>query len=511
MTYLVGCDIGTYGTKTVIVDTSGKVLASTFKEYGVITPKPGWAEQWPSVWFNAVVETIREAIKISKVNVKEIAGVCISGLYGGSGIPCDRDMKPLRPAIIWMDRRAVKECKWVRENIGEEEVFRVTGNTIDPYYGYTKMLWIKFNEPDTWKRIYKLMTPNAYVIYRLTGEISIDYSSAGNYGGIFDIHKRKWSEKMLEALGIPIEYLPENIVMSKDIVGEITEEGARLTGLAKGTPVSAGGIDAPVSALSVGSIEDGEVGAMLGTSMCIGIIQDELRLSPKLVNYPHVAYDTEKLYSFAGITTAGACVRFFRDELGRLEKIMAGQIGVSAYSILDLEASKIPPGSDGLIFLPHMSVGERAPWWDEYVRSMLIGLTTYHTKAHIYRAILEGVAYAVRYCLETAKEAGIPLKRVILVDGGAKSSLWRNIIASVTNMPMTYIAESIGAPYGDALLAGVGTGVIEKYEVIKEWLKITEITQPDESMARLYDKYYKVFLELYRANRNIFKMMKEIQ
>jgi len=510
MTYLVGCDIGTYGTKTVIVDTSGKVLASTFKEYGVITPKPGWAEQWPSVWFNAVVETIRQAIEISKVDVKEIAGICISGLYGGSGIPCDRDMKPLRPAIIWMDRRATRECEWVRKNIGEEEIFKITGNTIDPYYGYTKMLWIKFNEPEIWKRIYKLMTPNAYIIYKLTGEISVDYSSAGNYGGIFDIHKRKWSEEMLNALGIPVEYLPEEIVMSKDIVGEITEEASRLTGLARGSPVSAGGIDAPVSALSVGALEDGEVGAMLGTSMCIGIIQDKLRLSPKLVNYPHVAYDTEKLYSFAGITTAGACVRFFRDELGRLEKIMAGQIGISAYSILDLEASKVPPGSDGLIFLPHMSVGERAPWWDEYVRSMLIGLTTYHTKSHIYRAILEGVAYAVRYCLETAKNAGIPLKKIILVDGGARSGLWRTIIASVTGMPMIYIAESVGAPYGDALLAGVGTRTIEKYEVIKEWLEITEITQPDEKMTKLYDKYYRVFLKVYEANEEIFRMMKDL-
>ncbi len=354
------------------------------------------------------------------------------------------------------------------------------------------------------------MTPNAYVIYKLTGAISIDYSSAGNYGGIFDIHKRDWSEELMEDMGIPRDFFPEKISMSKDVVGEITEEGSRLTGLPRGVPVCAGGIDAPVSALSVGALEDGDVGAMLGTSMCIGFIQDELRLTPKLVNYPHVAYDKTKLYSFAGITTAGACVRFFRDNFGILERSFSEQVGVSAYAILDLEAEKVPPGSDGLIFLPHMSIGERAPWWDEDLRSCLLGLTTYHTKAHVYRAILEGVAYAIRYSFDAAREAGIPIKRVMLVDGGARSPLWRKIIASVTQLPMIYIAKSIGAPYADALLAGVGTGVLEKYEVIKEWLEVTEITQPDPHMKEIYDKYYQVYLKVYEANKEIFKMMREL-
>ena len=508
--YLIGTDIGTYGTKTVIVDTEGRIIGTSYIEYGVLTPRPGWAEQWPDVWFNAVIKTIRDVLEKTKIDPKDVAGLAISGLYGGSGIPCDKEMRPLRPAIIWMDRRAVKECAWLRENIGEEEIFKVSGNTIDPYFGYTKMLWIKFNEPKIWERIYKIVTPKDYVIYRLTGELAIDYSSAGNYGGIFDIHKRTWSDKMLDELGIPKDYLPDRIVMAKDVVGEITEEGSKLTGLKVGTPVCAGGIDAPVSALSVGAIDDGDVGAMLGTSMCIGIIQDEERLTPRLVNFPYVVNDKQKLYSFAGITTAGACIRFFRDNFGKLEKLLGDNIGISAYAILDLEAEKISPGCDGIIFLPHMSVGERAPWWDETIRSCLIGLTTYHTSAHVYRAMLEGIGYAIRYSLEVAKGAKIPIRKIMLVNGGARSALWRKIIASIINMDVIYIAESPGAPYGDALLAGVGTGVLKDYSVIREWITVSEITKPDPKMKEIYDKYYKVYLEVYRANTEVFRMLTDL-
>ena len=510
MGYLIGTDIGTLGTKTVLVDLEGRVLARAYKEYGVLTPKPGWAEQWPDVWFNAVCETIKEVIKKSNVDPKDITGVCISGLYGGAGVLLDKDMKVLRPVIIWADRRAVEETKWIKENIGEDEVFKVSGNIVDPYYGYVKLLWVKRNEPEIWNKIKLMLTPNGYCIYRLTGEIAIDHSSAGNFGGVYDIHKRTWSYKMMDELGFPHDIFPEKIVMSKDVVGEITEEGAKLTGLKVGTPVCAGGIDAPVSALSVGALNDGDLASMLGTSMCNGFIQDVPRLSKRLINYPYVAYDDKKIYSFAGIITAGYCIRWFRDELGIFEKDVSAKLGISAYQILDMEASKVPPGSDGLIFLPHMMVGERAPWWDENVRGTLIGLTVYHTRAHIFRAFLEGVAYAIKYSIEVALEVGIPLKRIILVDGGAKSPLWRQIIADVTGMEIQYIAKTEGAPLGDALLAGVGTGQLKGYEVINEWLEISEIVKPNKIRHEVYSRYYEVFKLAYKAMSPLFEKLREI-
>ncbi len=510
MSFLIGTDIGTLGTKSVIVDLEGRIIASTFEEYGVITPKPGWAEQWPDVWFNAVCRTVQGLLKQTKVNPKDVAGLCISGLYGGSGVPCDDEFKPIRPCIIWADRRATEECRWVRDKIGEEKVFKVTGNVIDPYYGYTKMLWIRFKEPHIWEKVHQLVTPNAYCIYRLTDQVSIDLSSAGNYGGLLDIHKRTWSEELMETLGIPRHFFPEKILMSKDVVGEVTDEGSKLTCLNPGTPVCAGGIDAPVSALSVGALKDGDLASMLGTSMCNGFISHEPRLSPKLINYPYVAKDTELLYSFAGIITAGYCIRWFRDQLGKLEASIAKEVDLSAYGLLDLEAEKVPAGSDGLVFMPHMMIGERAPYWDETVRGCLAGLTLYHTRAHVFKAFLEGIAYALRYSVEVAMEAGMPLRRVLLVDGGAKSRLWRSILTDVTGLNMTYIAQAPGAPLGDALLAGVGTGTLESYDVIEDWLQVTEVTKPDARNRAVYDEYYRLYRQLFEATRETFKALKDV-
>ncbi|MGQ9479483.1 MAG: FGGY-family carbohydrate kinase, partial [Thermoproteota archaeon] len=508
--FLLGTDIGTSATKTVLVDLNGREVASASAEYGVISLRTGWAEQWPDVWFNAVCQTIREVIDKTRINPRDIAGYSISSLYGGSGIPCDKNMEPLRPCLIWADRRATEECKWIRENIGEERVFQETCNTIDPYFGYTKMLWIKRNEPNVWSKIHQLVTPNAYCIYKLTGEISVDYSSIGNYGGVFNPREGKFAEELMEELGIPRSFFPEKASMSKDVVGEVSSEGSRLSGLAKGTPVCAGGIDAPMSALGVGALRDGELAMMLGTSTCNGFIQDEPRFSPKLVNYSHVAYDRQKFYSFAGIITAGYSVRWFRDNLGGVESMLSEKTGISAYSILDLEAEKVPPGSNGLIFLPHMMVGERAPWWDEYVRGVLFGLTLNHGKAHIFRAILEGVAYAIKYCVETAQAVEIPLRRAILVNGGAKSRLWRSIITNVLNREVEYIKTSIGAPYGDALLAGVGTKLLKGYEVIDEWISNREILMPEKDVVNKYSQLYEIYKKLYKDLEKEFIDLKKL-
>ncbi|RLG05713.1 MAG: hypothetical protein DRN68_08255 [Thaumarchaeota archaeon] len=505
----LGTDIGTYGTKSCLVDAEGKVLAESFVETDVIIPKPGWAEQWPDVWWNAYIRSVKEVLKKSGIKPEDITSICISGLNSGSGIPVDKEFKPLRPGIIWMDRRAVEEVEWVKKEIGEEEIFKKTGNVIDPYYGFTKILWIKRNEPEIWRKTHKLLTAYGYVIYKLTGSICMDQSSAGVLGGIYDMHKRDWSEELMEELGIPRQLFPEKIVWSKDIVGEVTKEAAEITGLRKGIPVAAGGVDAPVSALSVGALNDGDLASMIGTSMCNGFIQDELRLSKKLVNSPHVAYDDKKLYSFTGIATAGAVVKWFRDELSAYEKLFAERMRTSAYKFLDKMAEEIPPGADCLIFTPHMTVGERAPYWNPYLRSCLFGLNLYHTKAHLFRAFLEGVAYAIKDCIEAAMEAGIPLRKAILVDGGARSPLWRQIIADVTGVEFTYIEGAIGAPLGDALLAGVGVGEL-KYEDILKWVEEGKIVKPNPRNVKIYEKYYMLYRRVREDLQESYRMAAEL-
>ncbi len=505
----LGTDIGTFGTKSCVVDSSGKVLASSFVESDILIPNPGWAEQWPDVWLNAYVQSVREVLKISKIDPGDIAGLSISGLFSGSGVPVDKEFKPIRPAIIWMDRRAVEECEWIRREIGVDKIFEKTGNVVDPYYGFPKILWIKRHEPRNWERIHQLVTAYGYVVYKLTGVHCIDHSSAGNIGGIYDIHKRDWCEELMEELGIPRAFFPEKINCSKDVVGEVTEEGSKLTGLRKGTPVVAGGIDAPMSALSVTALNDGDLTSMIGTSMCNGVIQDELRLSKKIVTLPHVAYDLQKVYSHSGIATAGAIVRWFRDALGQHEKLVAENSGISAYMLLDRMAERVKPGAEGLIFTPHMTVGERAPFWSSTMRSCLFGLTIGHTKAHIYRAFLEAVAYALRDSIEVDKEVGIPIRRIILVDGGAKSPIWRQIMADVTGYELRYVEAAPGAPLGDALVAGVGTGHL-KYETINEWVSVDKIAKPNPENVKIYDKYYRLYRRIRESLLECYDLAAEL-
>ncbi|MEM2910549.1 MAG: FGGY-family carbohydrate kinase [Nitrososphaerota archaeon] len=507
---LLGTDIGTFGTKSLIVNSQGRVLAESFIETTITIPKPGWAEQWPDVWWRAYVESVKEVITKSKVNPKHIAGIAISGLYTGSGVPLDRNFNPLRPAIIWMDRRANEEVNILKKEMDEDFIFRRTGNIIDPYYGFTKILWIKRNEPDIWEKIHQLVTAYGYVVYKLTGNVCMDHSSAGVIGGIYDIHKRRWAEDLMEELGIPRTFFPEEIHEAKDVVGEVTEEGSKVTGLSVGIPVIAGGIDAAVSALSVTALEDGDLASMIGTSMCNGFIQDEPRIVKKFVNFPYVAYDRKKIYSFAGINTAGAVVRWFRDEFAPNEKLVAERAGLSAYSLLDKMAEGVPPGSNGLVFAPHMSVGERAPYWEPHLRSYLYGLTLYHHSAHVFRAFLEGVAYAIRDSIEAAKEAGIPLRKALLVDGGAKSVLWRQIIADVTGVDFIYIPGAQGAPLGDALLAGVGVGIL-KYEDIYKWVQDFHVTKPNLANFKIYEKYYALYKKIRESLKDCYKLSSEIE
>ncbi len=509
LAYLVGTDIGTLGTKTVVIDAEGRIRGSSFLEYGVITPRQGWAEQWPDVWEKTAHASMKTAIGKAKIDPKDIAGAAISSLYGGSGIPLDRTMKPVRPCIIWADRRATEECRWLRDNIGADALFKVTGNVIDPYYGYTKMLWIKNKESENWARIHRFETPNGYVIRGLTDEESVDYSSAGNYGGLFNIHRRDWSEKTMGELGIPRDFFPERIISSEDIVGEVTAKGSKASGLPKGTPMCAGGIDASVSALAGGAIEDGDLASMLGTSMCNGFISHGPRLSPRMVNFPYVVNGRRYTYGFTGIATAGFSVRWFRDELGVKEKDCEKATGVDAYKQLDELAAKIPIGSDDLVFLPHLMVGERAPYWDEHLRGGFLGLGVYHTRAHMFRAVLEGVAYAMRYSLEAAWEVGIKVKRATLVDGGARSSLWRQIIADVTGVPMSYIPGAPGAPLGDAILAGLGTGVIGDHRVIETWIPEKLPMEPKPANVKTYRRFYELYKTSLEATRPLFREMAE--
>jgi len=496
--FLIGVDIGTLGSKGVIIDSEGRVLAQHFVEHGINIPRPGWAEQNPEDYWNEFKVIVRNLLIKSNVSPDKIAGIGISSL-SPDACPVDKEGKPVRSALIYMDRRAVEECDLVRGEFGEEEILKITGNAIDPYFSGYKMLWIMRNEPEIYRKTWKFLNACKYVVLKLTGVPSVDLSNAVLAAPFFNFLKRKWSDDVISRLGFDAEKLPEVFDLGK-VIGEITRSTASETGLIAGTPIVSCAPDAMMSFYSVGATEVGDSVFMIGTTGCWGVITPKPVFDPRLINGYYVGEDS-KYISVAGMATTGALVRWFRDEFGILERDVERLAGVSAYSLLDREAEKVPPGSDGLIVLPYF-MGERTPIWDPRARGVIFGLTLYHTRAHIFRAILESAGYALRQHVEIVRELGIDIRRLIAVNGGAKSRLWRQIISDITGLPQQYVPEAPGAPYGDAFLAGVATGIFKNPTQIRDYVKIAEETRPNKENAAIYEKLYKIYLTLYPALKN---------
>ena len=505
---LIGTDIGTSGTKTIVMDTGGRLLSSASAEYGVLTSRALWAEQWPDVWLQAVKKTIHDAVRESGVEPGAIAGICISGLYGGSGVPCDAALNPVRPCIIWMDRRAEAQSRWVADHVGLERLYDVTRNGADPYYGFTKILWIKDNEPENWSRIRVFLPPNAFVIQRLTSKIAIDFSSAGNIGGVFDLEHRCWSKSMLEAMGLPASLMPEPIIPSSGIVGGLTREAARELGLRAGTPVCPGGVDCVVATLGLGVLRPGQHVAIIGTSMTWGLVHHEPLRSKNLICMPYVKDPEELLFTFGGAATAGALPKWFRDTFAELERSDEARSGVSAYQALEKRAVEIAPGSDGLIVLPYF-MGERSPIWDVHARGTVLGLSLHHGKAHLFRAFLEAVAYSLRHTMENVETGAHLGESLVLAGGVTRSKLWKQIFADVTGYPIICPDRDVEANLGDVLLAGMGTGLLDS-SAAERWVSFEERIMPVPSRKAIYDRYYEHYKAVYQRLKPTMREMSEM-
>jgi xylulokinase len=514
--FVLAGDIGTGSTKSIIVDVgSGEIVAETSVDYkpGFVVPgeHPNGAEQWPDPWWEALVTTASRVVKKSKLDPKDIGAMCFSGLYGGSGIPVDAEIKPIRPCMIWLDQRAFRECDILRDEIGEDVFGEVSGNyTIHSYYGYTKMFWFMVNEPRLFKRTKYLITPNGYAIYKLTGRIVTDYCSMGNFAGVFDIGKYEISQEVLDQLArsarrrVAAEFqdlelsagIFGDLVSSDDVVGEVIPEVAKRIGVSPGTPVVASGIDAPVSLVATGGVDSGFNGLMTGTSWCWGMLQDRQKAvcARRLINYPHAIRSKELIYSFGGGAYPGGAVDpWYRTSLGG---------GLKPKELDDL-AGQVPPGSLGIIFHPFL-MGERTPVWNTEASGGFFGLRHLHGAGAIYRSVLEGAAYLHKWNVEQALESGITIERpTLLVDGGSKSPLWRAILADVLEMRMDFMAQFPGTPYGDALIGAVGIKEV-KPDAIESWLPEKQTVEPNPANMAVYQKGYQVFKDIYDKMMSIY-------
>ncbi len=508
--HVIGVDIGTQSTKAVLVTAAGTIVAQRSRAYQVETPRPLWAQQWPDVWLQAVVESVRELMASVDIQPASVRAMCVTSLYGGSGIPVDRQGKPLYPCLIWMDRRAQDEVDWVRRHVDVQRLYDITGNGIDSYYGYTKMLWLRDKEPEIWKRIDRFLPPNTYVNAQFTGQVAVDHSSAGNIGGVYDVTRRCWSDEALAMLGMARSMMPDRLVESSDCVGPLLPQWAQAMGLPAGLPLMAGGVDAAVATLAAGAARPGNHVAMIGTSMCWGTIRQSVDARHGLISMPHVFNGSKDLYVFGGAITAGASVTWFRETFCQAEILAGAAQGIDPHAVLERDAVELPPGSDGILFLPYL-MGERSPVWDAQASGTFVGLSLHHGRPHLYRAVLEGITYALHHNMQAGvRGMGAIDPGLVVVGGASHSDLWMQIIADVTGREVFTIAEDVEASLGAAMLAAFGAGLIDADLVAQGWVQPRARASPRADVHRHYAALFEQYIALYPAVRPVMHRLREI-
>lgn len=495
--YLIGVDIGTYSSKGVLVKADGTLVASHTLPHGMDMPKPGFFEHdADGVWWHDFVEIVRNLLSASGVDPKQVRGVGTSAI-GSCVLPIDEAGRPLRPGILYgIDTRATAEIEYLEQKLGKSEIFAKSGMHLTSQASGPKVLWIRNHEPEVYEKTRWFLTSEAYLVYKLTGVASIDIYTAGGYAPLFDVHSHGWLEEAARLI-TPADRLPK-AYWSHEVVGEVTAEAARETGLAQGTPVVAGTTDAAAEAISAGVADFGDLMLMFGSS--IFFIMKTSRLVPTEHFWSAVFLEAGAYAFLGGMSTSGSLTTWFRDQLGRYEVEQEKAGGENAFAALARQAAASPPASNGLICLPYFE-GERTPLHDPKARGMWFGLSLKHTQGDLYRSILEGVAFGIRHNFEVMEQEGVRPERILAVGGGTKNPLWLQIVADVCNLELGVPEQQIGASYGDAFLAGVGVGMFKNLSEIRRWVKIKDTLKPDPKRGAAYETNYQIFRQLYTSTK----------
>lgn len=502
MRYLLGVDLGTSGTKTVLFEETGKAVASKTVEYPLLQPKNGWAEQKPSFWFDATIESVKAVIEQSKVNSEDIAGLSIAGQMHGL-VMLDKDGNVLRDAILWCDARTQKQCDEITEKVGKKRLIEINANPALTGFTAPKILWVRENEPQIYEKCATILLPKDYVRYMLTGELYMEISDASGTN-LLDITKRQWSCEILEKLSIDKSLLPP-IIESSAIAGRITSKIAKLTGLKEGTIVAGGAGDNAAAALGTGVCAEGDAFVTLGTSGVIFAHTKKPSIDPLGRVHTFCAAVKDSWTAMSCTLAAGLSLRWLRDEMFSYEKQNEEANGRDVYNLMTEEASKIGAGSDGLIYLPYL-MGERSPVLDPNARGVFFGLSARHTKSHMTRAVLEGITLSQRHNLEVLHEMDINPKTLIACGGGARSPFWRQLLSDALKCTIVTTTSKEGPALGAAILAGVAAGIFSSVEEgCRRLVKLSETkSQPDETMSSKYDDIYKLYSFLYPCLRPAF-------
>jgi xylulokinase len=495
MPYLLGIDIGTSGTKTLICDDDGTVLATAMAEHAIASPKPGWSEQDPEDWWAATAKATKAVLKKANVKPADVGGIGLSGQMHGS-VYLGNGPKPLRPALLWNDQRTVEQCRQIEEKAGgREALIDLVANPALTGFTAPKILWVRQHEPRVYERTKHILLPKDYIRYRMTGEYATEVSDASGML-LLDVVNRTWSDKLLGLLDIDKSLLGK-LHESPEVTGTLHEEGARALGLRPGIPVVGGAGDQAAGAVGNGIVAPGIVSATLGTSGVVFAHSDVPTRDPKGRVHTMCHAVPGKWCVFGCMLSAGGSFQWLRNQLGGDEIAAARKKKVDPYELLVARAQEAPLGSEGLFFLPYLT-GERCPHPDPAARGGWIGLTARTTRDMMIRSLLEGVTFGMRDALEIMRQMGVPITQVRASGGGARSDFWRHLQADVYNLPIVLTNATEGPAYGVALLAGVGTGAWSSVEqACKATIKQTAKTAPNRKQAAAYDRYYQTFGKLY--------------
>lgn len=501
---ILGIDIGGTGCKAGVYSLTGDCLGKGYTEYSMISTVPGQAEHDAEGWWQALIKAVRSAIaEINPSTIRAIGVSCTNGL-----IAVDDNGLPIRPAIMLWDQRALPEVDRIQSVLGSEVIQDITGNPGAPgAYSLPTILWLKHKEPETFQKAHKFMVPGGYIVARLTGEFTIDYSRASTTL-LFDIRKREWHRPFLDALEIPEEKLPQPVA-SQSVVGYVTKAAGALTGLQPGTPVIAGCMDSLSAAIGSNSTQLGDYFIIMGTAARVCVPLTDARFDPRFMNCTGIEDDT--WLAIGAINGVGSSLRWARDVIALDEQRQAYENNEDVYDVITAKAALSPPGSKGLIFLPYLS-GERTPIWDPYARGIFWGLTLGHSRSDVFRSMLEGPAFAMRHTIEIlARENKIPVKSLRIGGAAATSTVWNQIIADVLGVPLVTVNVSHIEVLGAAILAGYGVGV---YSSLEDGLKninvISEHYTPNEDRRAVYNRLFPFFLEMYPVMKPYFKQIVDL-
>lgn len=499
MGYILGVDIGTQATKGVLLKENLEVVAREYIEHGISIPQPGWAEHnAEEVWWGGFKRILQELVGRIPCSPREIISIGCSAL-GSSLLPLSDEDTPLRPALLYCDSRNQDEVEEMLQRLGEERILRMARNGLSTDSLGAKILWFKKNEPEKFTKTKRILTASNYIIYKLTHEFVLDYPQASFFTPLYDYSNMAWNEEICNLFEIPCKLLPK-LKRPTDIAGQVTKKAALETGLKEGTPVVVSTADGFAESISMGSFAEGITTLLYGTTTCVQVVTKGVSPISELWMASHPLLQQHDLVHGA-TATSGALTRWFRDNFGQIEQEVQEKLGINAYELLDREATQAPPGSDGLLVLPYFN-GERTPINDSLARGMIIGLTIYHSRSHLYRALLEGTAYAVKHHFDILKNHGVEFSEIIASGGGTKSTFWPQIVSDVIGYEQILPHTPTGAEIGAAYLASLALGIIDDLQNLKEKIvKGAQRIKVNEDAHRLYQDYYAVYRELYDKTR----------